>query len=86
MDLDLQRYEGHWYEIGVSKIAKMTFEKRCVCSRTKFTKQEQGFQVEEMCNLYRVDGPFKKIKGTGIQPFQEKGSLLVTYFFNIYTP
>lgn len=86
MDLDLERYQGQWYEIAVSKIAKMTFEKRCVCSKTKISKKEEGIEVEEICNLYRVDGPLKKIKGYGIQPFKEKGSFLVTYFFNIFTP
>ena len=68
-EVDLDRYQGRWYEIAR---LPQRFEKACHCVYAEYTKHPEGHV--EVYNYCRKGGPAGKEKGIKGKAFPVKGS------------
>lgn len=61
-DLDLERYEGLWYEIARFPVS---FQEGCVAVTARYELQPTGeISVTNTCREDALDGPLRSIKGS----------------------
>ncbi len=56
-DVDLERFQGQWFEIA--KLPRIA-ETNCTRTTAFYTLRDNGLDVENQCHVDKVDGPLRK--------------------------